>query len=165
LGSLKVIVVDVEVLAVPFNVTDQDVPDGSPDSVNVTVYGVGSTSRLVMLVALWPTESLAKTLIVNVPVTLGTHIMTVKLEDAQPGGKPVYAYFSTPTPPEADTVKLVGCPTTTGSTEAEKEEMIGPVGVLTIVMIAGAPWTVTPFSVAFTKRPTVPAVVPALNVT
>jgi hypothetical protein len=32
------ILFDVEVSVLPLNVTDQDVPDGNPDSVNVTVY-------------------------------------------------------------------------------------------------------------------------------
>ena len=36
-GSWNVIVLLVDVSVVPFKVTDQDVPDGRPDSVNVTV--------------------------------------------------------------------------------------------------------------------------------
>ncbi len=37
-GSVNVIVPDVDDSLVPLSVTDHDVPDGNPDSVNVTVY-------------------------------------------------------------------------------------------------------------------------------
>ena len=37
-GSVNVIVSDVDDSLVPLSVTDQDVPDGNPVSVNVTVY-------------------------------------------------------------------------------------------------------------------------------
>lgn len=37
-GSVNVIVLDVDDSLVPLKVTDHDVPDGRPDSVNVTVY-------------------------------------------------------------------------------------------------------------------------------
>ena len=38
LGTVNVIEDDVDDSVFPFNVTDQDVPDGRPDSVNVTEY-------------------------------------------------------------------------------------------------------------------------------
>jgi len=40
LGSVNEMVFVVDVSVLPFNVTDHDVPDGNPDSVNVIVYEV-----------------------------------------------------------------------------------------------------------------------------
>ena len=40
LGSLKVIVVEVEYFVSPASVTDQFVPEDRPDSVNVTAYSL-----------------------------------------------------------------------------------------------------------------------------
>jgi hypothetical protein len=47
----------------------------------------------------WPAESFTKTLTLKDPTSLGTHERDVVLEDAQPVGKPEYAYFRVPVPP------------------------------------------------------------------
>jgi len=54
LGSANEMVLVVDVSVVPFNVTDHDVPDGRPDSVNDTLY-VTSVDVTVLLIALLST--------------------------------------------------------------------------------------------------------------
>ena len=51
LGSANAIVEVVELAAAPFNVTDQDVPEGSPVSVNVTAYVTWVKARVGSLTA------------------------------------------------------------------------------------------------------------------
>ncbi len=46
--SSKLIVVVVDISVVPLNVTDQEIPPSSPDSVNVTKYFVGGGGAITV---------------------------------------------------------------------------------------------------------------------